>query len=154
MMFMDSIELWVYDLSNGQAEKLFNELLHIDIQGIWHSSVVCNGSEHYFFSGIKKALPGSTHFGAPVKTIPFGKSEKTPQELQKYLEANDHRFTDATYDLFLHNCNHFSNDLLKFLVNQEIPIYIMEPAILLQNNPIGEMVKQLISSAQLQDKEE
>lgn len=31
------------------------------------------------------------------------------------------RFTQATYDLFRHNCNNFSDELCKFLIGKGIP---------------------------------
>ena len=41
----------------------------------------------------------------------FGTTAKTEAELLTFLCSATPRFTAATYDVFDHNCNHFSDEL-------------------------------------------
>ncbi|KAI5188409.1 desumoylating isopeptidase 1 [Nematocida sp. AWRm77] len=138
------VELWVYDISNGMAKELLGGVLDKDIQGIWHSSIVVYGKEYYFFSGIKQSVPETTHFGTPVKKLPFGDTSVTEESFAAFLKEKDSLFTDQTYDIFENNCNHFTDTALMFLVQQNIPSYINELSLLLQSTPIGAMLKTLM----------
>ena len=44
----------------------------LQIDGIWHSSVVVGGTEIYFGFGISMALPGTTPFGQPTHIYDLG----------------------------------------------------------------------------------
>lgn len=135
------VEVWAYDISNGAAESMLRGILGVEVEGIWHTSVVVFSTEYYFFSGIKRAVPGTTHFGAPKKKISFGVTNIGKQELDLFLEKNKDLYTDKTYDLFQNNCNHFTNALLMYLVGEEVPAYIMELSNALKDTPLGEMIK-------------
>ncbi len=52
-----------------------------------------------------------------------------------------------SYDLFLHNCNNFSNDLAEFLVGRGIPDYITSLPQTVLNTPFGQMLKPQLDSA-------
>lgn len=147
------VEVWVYDISNGMAENLFRTMFGIEIKGIWHTSIVVFSKEYYFFSGIKESIPGNTHFGAPIKRIPFGKTEVDKKDFELFLAKNKDLYTEHTYDLLRNNCNHFSNCLLKYLVKKEVPNYIMELSNALQDTPFGEMVKSAFGMMNLRDVE-
>lgn len=139
-----SVEVWVYDISNGLAKQFLGSVFGEEIEGIWHTSVVAYGKEYYFFSGIKQAVPGTTHFGTPVEKIPFGHTTTGETAFDNFLKEKDSLFTEATYDIFENNCNHFSDAVLMFLVQQKIPSYIMELSLLLQSTPIGAVIKTIL----------
>ena len=42
-------------------------LLGKQIDGIWHTSVVIGGVEHFFGCGLQRATPGTTPFGQPLQ---------------------------------------------------------------------------------------
>ena len=44
----------------------------LQIEGIWHSSVVVGGTEIYFGFGISMAVPGTTPFGQPTHIYDLG----------------------------------------------------------------------------------
>ncbi|KAL9038681.1 MAG: hypothetical protein Q9214_005184, partial [Letrouitia sp. 1 TL-2023] len=52
-----------------------------------------------------------------------------------------------SYDLFLHNCNNFSNDFAMFLVGKGIPDYITSLPQTVLSTPFGQMLKPQLDSA-------
>lgn len=52
-----------------------------------------------------------------------------------------------SYDLFLHNCNNFSNDFAMFLVGKGIPEHITSLPQTVLNTPFGQMLKPQLDSA-------
>lgn len=51
-------------------------------------------------------------------------------------------FRGATYDLFKHNCNNFSNDLAQFLCGATIPNYILD----LPNEVLNSNLKSVLNT--------
>lgn len=90
----DKVQLYVYDLSNGLARQLSPMLLNkqvraclhtmhslpnmrssrncLQIDGIWHTSIVVAGLEYYYGGGVNQARPGSTPFGQPLQVVDLG----------------------------------------------------------------------------------
>ena len=52
-----------------------------------------------------------------------------------------------SYDLFLHNCNNFSNDFAMFLVGKNIPEHITSLPQTVLNTPFGQMLKPQLDQA-------
>lgn len=132
---MGIVQLWIYNLGNEETIKLLNSMLGTEIEGIWHTSLVVFGKEYYFMGGIKKSMPGTTPFGAPSKKIDFGGTEMTEDQLESFLKDINDLYTEETYHIIKNNCNHFSNLLLKQLVDKEIPPYIMNVSKMFENTP-------------------
>ena len=51
----------------------------------------------------------------------LGSTEIPEDVFQGFLEEVGAGYTMATYDIFDHNCNHFSNEASLFLTGQPIP---------------------------------
>lgn len=64
---MSSVQVYVYDLSQGMARQLSPALLGKQIDGIWHTGVVVYGTEFYFGGGICLCPTGHSPYGAPVQ---------------------------------------------------------------------------------------
>ena len=80
-----SVQVYIYDLSQGMARNLGQQLIGRPIEGIWHTAVVVHGKVHlassklsndtlffpqeYFFGGggIESCNPGGTQLGQPLK---------------------------------------------------------------------------------------
>lgn len=71
---MSSVQLYVYDLSNGMARMMSLPLTGKQIDGIWHTSIVVYGREIYYGQGISECRPGMSHHGRPLQVIDFGKT--------------------------------------------------------------------------------
>ncbi|KAK9826091.1 hypothetical protein WJX81_001518 [Elliptochloris bilobata] len=122
----EEVLLYVYDLSNGLARLMSQNLLGKQIDGVWHTSVVVGHEEVYFGQGIQKSVPGATPHGQPVQVISLG-STFVPHELREEFLAglSSSDFAAHTYDLFRHNCNTFSAAFAEFLTGNSIPEHIL-----------------------------
>lgn len=84
IMAQDSGErvfLYIYDLSRGLARSMSPSLIGRQIDGIWHTSVVCYGYEFYYGQGIFVTdRVGQTQYGTPMEIKDMGVTE-LPQEV-------------------------------------------------------------------------
>ncbi len=56
-------------------------------------------------------------------------------------------YLEQSYDLFLHNCNNFTNDFAMFLVGKGIPNHITSLPQTVLNTPFGQMLKPQLDNA-------
>eukprot|EP00929_Paragymnodinium_shiwhaense_P056140 TRINITY_DN28107_c0_g1_i1.p1 TRINITY_DN28107_c0_g1~~TRINITY_DN28107_c0_g1_i1.p1 ORF type:complete len:360 (-),score=73.46 TRINITY_DN28107_c0_g1_i1:265-1344(-) len=139
------VEILLYDISNGVAQALGPLLLGRKAEAV-HSGVLVYGSEYWYGGKILRTDPPCRQaFGEPL-TTPWGErlvmSEQRPdlpvvragytfvthEEFKKYLLAHVcPRYTGIEqYDLLTHSCNHFTDEVLKFLTGEGIPSRILE----------------------------
>jgi len=135
------VELYVYDLSRGMARQYSLMLTGVQIDAIYHTAVVFGGVEYFFGQGIHRKVPGSTHHGRPIKVVPMGRTELPREVIDEYLESLESIYTPESYDLFLHNCNNFSQDLSVFLVGKSIPEEISSLPETFLRTPMGQMLR-------------
>lgn len=132
------------------------------IDAVYHTSLVFNNVEYYFGQGIQTALPGSTHHGQPMEKVRMGKSELPFEVIEEYLQSLSSVYTPEvwvrpscrlptnevqSYDLFLHNCNNFTQDLSMFLVGKSIPEHIRNLPETFLRTPLGQMLKPQLEGA-------
>lgn len=99
--------LFCTDLSNGLARSLSMPLAGIQIDGIWHTSIVLRSREIYYGQGIQEVSPpGTTHHGQPVKVVDLGETELEEETFEEYLnELRDHYRADKVgFSLSLSLC--------------------------------------------------
>lgn len=106
----------VYDLSNGLASQLSQSILGTHIPAIFHTGVRVHGSEYFYGGGIQRAPAGMTPYGVPMRLDTVGNTSKSPAELAAFLHSIRHDFSMMRYHLLDHNCNHFSQACVQFLV--------------------------------------
>ena len=135
------VELYVYDLSRGLARQFSLGLTGIQIDAIYHTSVVFGKVEYFFGQGIHRKIPGSTHHGRPIEIIRLGTTDLPVDVIQEYIESLAAIYTAESYDLFLHNCNNFSQDLSMFLVGKDIPEHIRRLPQKFLETPMGQMMR-------------
>ncbi|KAJ5527071.1 hypothetical protein N7513_011230 [Penicillium frequentans] len=141
------VELYVYDLSKGLARMYSVALTGTQMDAIYHTSIVVGGMEYYFGQGIQTALPGSTHHGQPMERIYLGSTELPTDVIEEYLGSLAEIYTPESYDLFLHNCNNFTQDFAMFLVGKSIPEKIRNLPSTFLETPFGQMMKPQIEAA-------
>ncbi|KAJ5479513.1 hypothetical protein N7530_005022 [Penicillium desertorum] len=141
------VSLYVYDLSKGLARMYFLALTGTQMDAIYHTSIVLNGIEYYFGQGIQTAAPGSTHHGRPMEIVKLGSTELPNEVIEEYLGSLATIYTPESYDLFLHNCNNFTQDLSMFLVGKSIPEHIINLPRTFLETPFGQMMKPQIERA-------
>ncbi|KZF26623.1 putative thioredoxin [Xylona heveae TC161] len=141
------VELYVYDLSKGLARQMSAALLGVQIDAIYHTSLIFGGIEYFFGAGIQTSYPGATHHGAPIEKISLGETSLPEDVILEYIDSLKQIYTVESYDLFVHNCNNFSNDLAMFLVGRGIPDHIVSLPQTVLNTPFGQMLRPQIDSA-------
>ena len=93
---------------------------------IYHTAVEYDNNEFAFgyiekenYSGIYDIKPMTFDDGTYVESIILGFSSR--RNFFNNLEALKNKYLGKTYNFFLKNCNHFTNDLSKILFEKEIP---------------------------------
>lgn len=135
------VQLYVYDLSKGLARVMSKGLVGIQIDAVYHTSIVLGGIEYFYGAGVQTCFPGQTHHGQPMETINLGKTELPMDVVLTYLESLKEQYTYENYDLFTHNCNNFTHDFSVFLLGKGIPDHITSLPTQVLNTPFGAMMK-------------
>lgn len=139
------VKLYVYDLSHGMAKQMSQQFLGTQVDGIWHTSIVVdNKIEWYYGAGIQSSLPGKTHHGIPDKVIDLGESYIPEDLVKEYLDEIRNDYTPDKYNLFDHNCNHFTQDLSQFLTGSDIPVDISSLSRNVLATPFGQMLRPML----------
>ncbi|KAI9760865.1 MAG: hypothetical protein M4579_001366 [Chaenotheca gracillima] len=142
------VDLYVYDISRGLARQYSGAFLGVHIEAVYHTSIVFGGVEYFFGAGIQTCSPpASTHHGRPMEVIRLGTTSLPSDVIATYLDTLSETYTADSYDLFLHNCNNFTNDFSEFLVGKTIPERIGSLPRRVMETPFGAMMKQQIDAA-------
>jgi len=142
------VVLAVYDLSMGMAAQMSQAILGKKIDYIPHTGVRVFGYEYFFGGGIQRLPPQvvqSTFQMQPIQLLPLGETSVSEAEFQTFLRSINSRFTEATYDLFEHNCNNFSDEAAKFLLGKGIPSEIIDLPSQVLATPMGQMIRPMLS---------
>lgn len=146
-----SVDVRVYDLSQGRAALFSPLFMKRPIQGVWHSGILVFGTE-YFYGGYIDRLPPAEvelEIGYPPALIQnLGSTSKTRAELEKFLAEIDHDFTPSTYDLVAWNCNHFADVCARFLLDgRGIPRAILQQSQKISQTLLGRAVVTVLQLA-------
>ncbi|KAH8725875.1 PPPDE putative peptidase domain-containing protein [Phaeosphaeriaceae sp. PMI808] len=141
------VQLFVYDLSQGLARSMSQQFLGTQIDAVYHTSIVLGGIEYYFGQGIQTCRAGGTHHGQPMEVIKLGITQLPLEVILEYMESLKEIYTPESYDLFMHNCNNFSNDFAMFLVGCGIPDHITSLPQRVMDTPFGRMLRPQIDAA-------
>jgi thiol-disulfide isomerase/thioredoxin len=123
------------------------QFLGTQIDAVYHTSIVMGGIEYYFGQGVQTCRAGATHHGRPMETIRLGRTDLPIEVILEYLESLKEVYTPESYDLFMHNCNNFSNDFSMFLVGKGIPEHITSLPQTVLDTPFGQMLRPQIDAA-------
>ncbi|KAK9174320.1 PPPDE putative peptidase domain protein [Cryptosporidium meleagridis] len=148
---VEKVELHIYDLSNGMASQLSPMLLGRTIEAIYHTGVFVYGYEYFYGGGIVCVRPEEITrlYGLkPIRTLTLGTTKKSQKELNSHLESISNEFNSDNYDLLNHNCNHFSDNIVKFLIGEGIPSYILDLPNEVMRTPFGSMILPMLQKAQ------
>lgn len=141
------VQLFVYDLSQGLARSMSKQFLGIQIDAVYHTSLVFNNVEYFFGAGVQTCYPGGSHHGQPMETIPLGRTDLDLETVLDYLESLKQVYTPESYDLFAHNCNNFTHDFAMFLVGKGIPGHITSLPQRVLDTPFGQMLRPQIDAS-------
>ena len=138
--------IYQYDLTGGLAKAISKNFIGKQIDGVWHTAVCVYGKEYFYGGGICVGEPKKTPYGYPVKEIDFGYTNKTQDDLTAYIKSINSQFTINTYDVLRHNCNHFTDAALFFLVGEHLPDSILKQHEEILNTPMGQMVRPMLEN--------
>mmetsp|Transcript_35363 Transcript_35363/g.97601 ORF Transcript_35363/g.97601 Transcript_35363/m.97601 type:complete len:424 (-) Transcript_35363:1-1272(-) len=143
---MSKVQAYVYDITQGMAAQMSMALVGKQIDIVPHTGIVVFGKEYFFGDGPQVGEPGKT---VPIKVsqiLDLGETEKTSQELEAHIRsalAIEH--TPSNYNLLSHNCNHYANDVAKFLLKGKgIPDNIVNVANEALSTPQGQQLRVMI----------
>lgn len=140
------VYLYLYDLSNGKASWLSPLLLGLRVDGIWHSAVVVHGKEYWFGGRVYESVPGRSQWGEPDRVIELGETMLTVEDAEDFIsrELMD-EFTSESYDILSHNCNHFSEQVCRFLTSRHIPEDVLRQAERVMESPAAQAARPLLN---------
>lgn len=141
------VQLYVYDLSQGLARSMSKQFLGIQIDAVYHTSLVFGNVEYFFGAGVQTCYPGASHHGQPMEVIPIGKTDIDLETILDYLQSLKQVYTPESYDLFAHNCNNFTHDFSMFLVGKGIPSHITSLPQRVLDTPFGRMLRPQIDAS-------
>jgi thiol-disulfide isomerase/thioredoxin len=137
----------VYQHKQGLARSMSRQFLGTQIDAVYHTSIVLENIEYYFGQGVQTCRAGATHHGQPMEKVKLGRTDLPIEVILEYLESLKEVYTPESYDLFMHNCNNFSNDFAMFLVGKGIPGHITSLPETVLNTPFGQMLRPQIEAA-------
>ena len=118
------IYLNIYDIS------CFNKILRFMGIGIYHTGIQIFDTEFAFYpsdhdrTGVLEESPFSNNKVHFWKQIKLGETILPFREIEEVISELKIEFIASSYDAFDKNCNHFSNEFSKKLLNVEIPGYL------------------------------
>ena len=139
------VRLRHYDLSNGLARQMSPMLLGRLVETIPHTAVEVFGLEWFYGGGIQ-SLPSrevvQVYGFEPVEVLPLGRTTKTKAELLRFLQPLRVKYAPERYDLFRNNCNNFSDEVVRFLLDgaAAVPEKIMRLPEEVLSTPLGAMI--------------
>ena len=148
-MTEDTVQVYVYDLSQGLARVYSPMLLGILIDAIYHTSVVIRNKEYYLDQGIKvNSPPGHTKYGTPIEVLEIGTTGGDDELLNDFInELKNHdemKYHAVNYNLFTNNCNHFTDVVIDFLCGKNLEDRILKLPDTVLNTPNGQLLQQML----------
>ena len=148
-MTEDTVQVYVYDLSQGLARVYSPMLLGILIDAIYHTSVVIRIKEYYLDQGIKvNSPPGHTKYGTPLEVLEIGTTGVDDELLNDFInELKNHdemKYHAVNYNLFTNNCNHFTDVVIDFLCGKNLEDRILKLPDTVLNTPNGQLLQQML----------
>jgi len=118
----EEVRLHLYDLSGGAAKGISPWLLGRRVEGIWHTGTVVFGKEYHYSRDAVHGDPGTTAFGKPTREIHLGYTLWRKDEFHRFISQElKPIFQRDTYDVVCNNCNHFTDNVCRFLLGKRPP---------------------------------
>jgi len=159
-----NVELLLYDISYG-ASRLFSPLLlGQSFEAIYHSSVLVFGAEYWYGGHVFESDPpiDPRIFGPPLtdsleqleasvykddlRVVHQGFTLATLPELRAFLHrVMKPRYGREHYDVLSHNCNHFSEEVVRFLTGKSIPVAVGKLSESLMSTPAAKRMRPFLN---------
>ena len=70
---------------------------------------------------------------------------------ESYLEEINERYNIDTYHILNNNCNHFTNEIVNFLVGNPLPDWILKQHDEIANTSLGKMILPMLEQMSTQN---
>jgi len=143
---MSNVQAYVYDITMGMARGMSQQMVGKQVDIVPHTGIVVFGKEYFFGSGPCIGEPGKSIPCQVHQILELGTTTKTMQELEAHINAvlaSEH--TPEKYNLLTHNCNHYADDVAKFLLDGKgVPAEIVNIAEEALSTPQGVQMRAMI----------
>ena len=82
-----------------------------------------------------------------MEVVPLGVTALPDDVILGYLDSLKSIYSPEAYDLFVHNCNNFTNDVAQFLCGRGIPTHITSLPQTVLNTPFGQVLRPMMDRA-------
>ncbi len=142
------VQCYVYDISQGMSRAMSMAFVGKQVDIIPHTGIVVQpwNKEYFFGGGVCIARPGQSVPLQPCEILELGTTNKTEEQLMAFLREIQPQFTQATYNLLTHNCNHLANRIALFLTEERagVPDRIVNIANEALSTPQGQNLRAII----------
>lgn len=158
------VELVLYDISHGVSRLFSHALLGRSFEAIYHSSVLVFGTEFWYGGQVFENEPpiDPNTFGPPlshsleqlqpsvynssIRTVHLGSTLATLFELREFLQEHmKPKYRPDNYDVLTHNCNCFSEDVVRFLTGKGIPESVRRLPELVMDTPGATLLRPFLN---------
>mmetsp|Transcript_84921 Transcript_84921/g.150393 ORF Transcript_84921/g.150393 Transcript_84921/m.150393 type:complete len:481 (-) Transcript_84921:10-1452(-) len=149
---MPRVQAYVYDITQGMAKQMSMALVGKQVDIVPHTGIVVFGKEYFFGCGPCIGEPGNTVGMPPAEVLDLGETGKTVEELEAHIQASlAQEHTAERYNLCTHNCNHYADDIVKFLLDgNRLPSRIVNVADEALSTPQGQSLRMMVESMEAQ----
>jgi hypothetical protein len=144
----EKVTLLVYDITMGMAKGMSMMILGVQVDAVYHTSVVVYGREFFFGGGICESAVKQTPYGKPIQEIPIGETEIPREVFDDFCKDVAHKYSIDKYDVMDHNCNMFTAEIAEFLTGVPLDKKYANQAKELLDTPGGQMFKPFLTQMQ------
>jgi hypothetical protein len=83
------------------------QFLGIQIDAVYHTSIVIDGIEYYYGGGIQTCRAGTTHHGRPMEVVKLGQTSLPLEIILEYLESLKTIYTAEVCPTWFNPSSHF-----------------------------------------------
>jgi len=133
MSSVSPVELRVYDVSHGKAETVWESLLRLRFDNIWHITFVVHNIEFQYTrkSGIQMNFLRDVgdvvgQCAEPMTKINMGKTDVDMLAFINYLRSMKKLYSPKGYNFLTRNCIDFTQECIRYLTGRSIPSWIKD----------------------------
>jgi len=122
------VYLYAYDFTWGFCKVLSKIFVGKKFVVAGHTAIVAYGHEYYVQNSLGPAIgaPGQWGRWTRLHKLDLGMTNKSRRELDHYIANNLRPLFKDRYNLACNNCNHYADEVCRFLIDKEFPEDILK----------------------------
>ncbi len=125
-MSKNTVTAYIYDLSHGYAKEYSKQNFGVQVDIVYHVSIVLNKKEYWFCESIQSSDAKKSSYGSPCKQIDFGVTEFSEESLLVTIENMREEYNKNNYCKKTHSAIDFAQELLMVLTGKSLPDEILK----------------------------